>query len=45
MNGEINFAINIVLIAILAWVSSKTITYLTNYTCNKVNSLLWKQTQ
>ena len=43
MNIAINFAINMVLSVFLTWISSKTITPLTNYTCNKVSALLWKR--
>lgn len=43
MNVAINFAINMVLSVILTWVSAKTITPLTNYTCNKVSAVLWKK--
>lgn len=44
MNIAINFAINMVISIFLTWVSAKTITPLTNYTCNRVNHLLWKHT-
>lgn len=43
INIAINFVINAVLSVFLTWVSSKTITPLTNYMCNKVSSLLWKK--
>jgi peptidoglycan/LPS O-acetylase OafA/YrhL len=42
MNIAINFAVNAVLSLLVTWVSSKTVTPLTNYTCNKVSLLLWK---
>ena len=45
MNIAINFAINMVVSVLVTWVSSKTITPLKNYTCNKVSALLWEQTQ
>ena len=41
-NIAINFAINMAVSIFLTWVSSKTITPLTNYTCNKISALLWK---
>jgi hypothetical protein len=40
-NIAINFAISMVVSVLATWVSSKTITPLTNYMCNKVNALLW----
>jgi hypothetical protein len=43
MNIALNFAINMGVSLLLTWISSKTITPLTNYTCNKVSALLWKQ--
>ena len=43
MNIAINFIVNAGISLFLTWVSSKTITPLTNYTCNKVSALLWKQ--
>jgi peptidoglycan/LPS O-acetylase OafA/YrhL len=42
MNIAINFAVNAGLSLLLTWVSAKTITPLTNYTCNRITSLLWK---
>jgi peptidoglycan/LPS O-acetylase OafA/YrhL len=42
MNIAINFAVNAVLSLLVTWVSSKTVTPLTNYTCKKVSLLLWK---
>ena len=45
MNIAINFAINMVVSVLVTWASSKIITPLTNYTCNKVSGLLLKQTQ
>ena len=45
MNIAINFAINVVLSLFLTWAFSRTITPLTNYTCNKVSALLWKRTE
>ena len=46
MNGPVNIAINFVVNAVLSvlltWVSSKTITPLTNYTCSRVSVLLWR---
>jgi peptidoglycan/LPS O-acetylase OafA/YrhL len=42
MNIAINLIVNMVVSVFLTWVSSKTITPLTNYTCNKVSALLWK---
>ena len=42
MNSAINFVVNAGLSLFLTWVSAKTITPLTNYTCNRVSSLLWK---
>jgi peptidoglycan/LPS O-acetylase OafA/YrhL len=41
VNIAINFAINMGLSVFITWVSSKTITPLINYTCNKVHALLW----
>jgi hypothetical protein len=43
VNIALNFVINAALSLLLTWVSSKTITPLTNLTCNKVSVLLWKQ--
>jgi hypothetical protein len=45
VNIAINFAVNAVLSLLLTWISAKTITPLTNDTCNKVNALLWKETK
>ena len=45
MNIAINFLVNAGLSLFITWVSAKTITPLTNYTCNKVSALLRKQTQ
>ena len=42
LNIIINFVINMSISLFLTWISSKTITPLTNYTCNKVSALLWK---
>jgi hypothetical protein len=42
MNIAINFAVNAVLSLLVTWVSSKTVTPLTNYICKKVSLLLWK---
>ena len=42
LNIIINFVINMSISLFLTWISSKTITPLTNYTCNKVSVLLWK---
>lgn len=42
MNIAINLVVNAGLSVFLTWVSAKTITPLTNYTCSRVNSLLWK---
>ena len=44
VNIAINFVINMGISVFLTWVSSKTITPLTNYTCNRVSSLLNKHT-
>lgn len=41
MNFAINFAINMGISVFITWISSKTITPLTNYTCSKVSALLW----
>ena len=43
MNIAINFVINMGVSLFLTWVSSKTITPLTNYTCNKMSTLLWNR--
>lgn len=43
INIAINFLINMGLSVLLTWVSAKTITPLTNFTCNKVSSLLWNR--
>ena len=45
INIAINFVINAALSLFLTWVSAKTITPLTNFTCNKVSALLWKQSK
>lgn len=42
INVALNFGVNMGVSLFLTWVSSKTITPLTNYTCNKVSALLWK---
>ena len=42
MNIAINFAINMGISLFLTWVSSKTITPLTNFICNKLSVLLFK---
>jgi peptidoglycan/LPS O-acetylase OafA/YrhL len=44
INIMINFVINMGVSLFLAWISSKTITPLTNYICGRVRTLLWKQT-
>ena len=44
MNIAINFFVNAGLSLFLTWVSAKTITPLTNYLCNRLRALLWKQT-
>ena len=44
MNIVINFAITMGSSIFLTWISAKTITPLTNYSCNKVTGLLWKHT-
>lgn len=44
MNIAINFVVNTGLSLFLTWVSAKTITPLTNYTCNRMSALLWKST-
>ena len=41
---DVNFVINAALSLLLTWVSAKTITPLTNLTCNKVSALLQKHT-
>ena len=41
MNIAINFAINMVLSVLVTWLSSKTITPLTNYLCKRVGALVW----
>ena len=43
INIAVNFVINMGASLLLTWVSSKTITPLTNYTCDQVRALLWKQ--
>ena len=45
LNVAINFAVNMLISIFLAWVSSKTITPLTNYTCRKVGTLLWRRAE
>jgi peptidoglycan/LPS O-acetylase OafA/YrhL len=45
INIAINFVINAALSLFFTWVSAKTITPLTNFTCNKVSALLWKQSK
>ena len=45
MNVAINFAVNMGVSFFLTWVSSKTITPLTNYMCNQVSALLWKHSE
>ena len=42
MNIVINFIVNMGVSLLLTWVSSKTITPLTNYLCNKMSTILWK---
>ena len=44
VNIVINFVINMVVSVFITWVSFKTITPLTNYMCNKVSTLLSKNT-
>ena len=44
MNIAINFFVNAGLSLFFTWVSAKTITPLTNYLCNRIRALLWKQT-
>jgi peptidoglycan/LPS O-acetylase OafA/YrhL len=44
VNIALNFVINAALSLLLTWVSAKTITPLTNLTCNKVSALLQKHT-
>ena len=43
VNIAINFVVNMGVSFFATWVSSKTITPLTNYMCNKVSALLWKR--
>lgn len=43
-NVAINFVINMGVSLFLTWLSAKTITPLTNYTCNKVSALLLEHT-
>lgn len=43
VNIAINFAINMAVSLFLTWVSSKTITPLTNYACRKVSALMGKR--
>ena len=45
VNIALNFVINAALSLLLTWVSAKTITPLTNLTCNKVSALLQKHTR
>ena len=42
INVALNFGVNMGVSLFLTWVSSKTITPLTNYTCKKVSVFLWK---
>ena len=44
MNIAINFVVNAGLSLFFTWVSAKTITPLTNYVCNRMRVLLWKNT-
>ena len=44
VNIAINFVINMGVSLFLTWVSSKTVTPLTSYTCKRVSSFLWKRT-
>ena len=44
LNIAINFVINMGVSVFFTWVSSRTITPLTNYICCRVNALLWKST-
>lgn len=44
LNITINFVINMGVSLFVAWISAKTITPLTNAICNRVRTLLWKQT-
>ena len=43
LNIAINFVINMAASLLLTWASSKTVTPLTNYTCNKVSALFRKK--
>ena len=43
LNVIITFGINMGVSIFLTWVSSKTITPLTNHTCSKVSDLVWKK--
>ena len=45
MNIAINFGINAALSLFLTWVSSKTITPLTNYLCRQMSALLWRKSK
>jgi hypothetical protein len=45
MNIALNFVINMGVSLFLTWVSSKTVTPLTSYTCKKVSALLWKKAE
>ena len=45
MNIVINFGINAALSLFLTWVSSKTITPLTNYLCRQMSALLWRKSK
>ena len=42
LNAAINFIVNVAVGLLVIWVSSKTITPLTNDICNRVNALMWK---
>ena len=44
LNVAINFVVNMGASLFLTWLSSKTITPLTNFTCSRVRALLWKHT-
>lgn len=43
LNLIINFVVNMGVTLLLTWISSKTITPLTNFVCNKISALLWKK--
>ena len=45
MNIAINFVINTGVSLFLTWISYKTVTPLTNYTCKRVSALLWKKAE